>query len=154
MRKGMIQIIVGGILVAVVVTVVVLLGFGGSGHGHQDTPHTQPTPTYITHTFYGVDRNDPVQQEVLTWTSKGDKGPIDGTLMLKERANGSADWKPVWDQPRSFQGTQNGDQIEIPASYFEIPGLDMVKGTIDSHGRLHLNVDLAVQTEVLTSTSR
>ncbi|MFE9574630.1 hypothetical protein ACFYMW_40040 [Streptomyces sp. NPDC006692] len=108
----------------------------------QPTQSAQPTRKIVKHTFYGVNPASPDQREILSWTSQGDNGPIDGTYTLQEKANDSASWTTSSD-PKPFQGTQHGNEISLTGEQL---GGD-VHGTIQQNGhRLHLDSDLGIAT--------
>ena len=131
-------------LVAVGIALTALV-LPGCSHSRPAQP-AQPTHKIVKHTFYGYDPEDPDlhQREVLSWTSQDDNGPIDGTYTIQEQANGKGPWTTSG-EPKSFQGTQHGNEIDVPRG--QIDDMADLHGTIQQNGhRLHLNFDLGIET--------
>ncbi|MEV5283531.1 hypothetical protein [Streptomyces sp. NPDC052811] len=101
----------------------------------------------MTHTFYGYDAFDPNNRhmrEVLSWTSQDDNGPIDGTYVIQEQANGQGPWTPLG-ETKPFQGTQRGNEIDVPGG--QLGSAAPIHGTLQQDGHhLHLDSDLGIET--------
>lgn len=117
--------------------------------GCSDSQPARPTRKIVKHTFYGYDPDAPDlhQREVLSWTSQGDNGPIDGTYTIQDQANDKGPWTTLG-KAKPFQGTQHGNEINVPRG--QIDGIADLQGAIQQNGhRLHLNLDLGIETNDL-----
>lgn len=127
-------------LIAVAVAMAMMVVVPGCRSGSQ-----QPTPKIIKYTFYGVDPSFTEQREIVSWTSQDNNGPIEGTETIQVKADGTGAWT-MEGEPEPFQGTQHGNEIEVPSGHLKNLTVD-VHGTIQQNGhRLHLDSDLGVGT--------